>query len=196
MTAREADGRGNARAPRRHTDGTIMTTTTSIEDVILQTDASGAPVRLEYVRGRLKVEASPASRHQITAKAIEASLRPLPGRADDCACFSLQDVLIRFPDPDQSLKRPDIAIFCEQPPLSDEALEILPAAVIEILSLGYEDKDLGEDGAPFYLECGVADVLVFDPRSGLLRHYRPGRPMSRLATPVTVALTCGCQVSF
>jgi hypothetical protein len=33
---------------------------TTIEDVILQSDAVGAPVRLEYVRGRLKVEASPA----------------------------------------------------------------------------------------------------------------------------------------
>jgi hypothetical protein len=30
-----------------------MTTTTTVEDLILQTDASGAPVRLEYVRGRL-----------------------------------------------------------------------------------------------------------------------------------------------
>src|SRR5215831_13260692 len=106
-------------------------TTTTIEDVILQTDASGAPVRLEYVRGRLKVEASPASRHQMTAKTIEASLKPILGWGDDCACFSLQDVLIRFPDPDSSLKRPDIAIFCAKPPESDEALEVLPDAIIE-----------------------------------------------------------------
>ena len=96
-------------------------TITSIEDVILQTDASGAPVRLEYVRGHMKWEASPASRHQKAAKAIEASLRSIPGHGDGCACFSLQDTLIRFPDPDQSLKRPDIAIFCEEPPDSDEA---------------------------------------------------------------------------
>src|SRR5206468_11551981 len=114
------------------------------EDLILQTDASGAPVRLEYVRGRLKVEASPASRHQKTAKAIEASLRLIPGQGDGCACLSLQDVLIRFSDPDHSLKRPDIAIFCNEPPDSDAALDILPAAVIEILSLGYEEKDLGD----------------------------------------------------
>jgi hypothetical protein len=43
-------------------------TVISTEDVILQTDASGAPVRLEYVRGHLKLEASPASRHQKAAK--------------------------------------------------------------------------------------------------------------------------------
>ena len=57
-----------------------MTTAVAAVDIILQTDASGAPVRLEYVRGRLKVEASPASRHQKTAKAIEASLRPFYAR--------------------------------------------------------------------------------------------------------------------
>ena len=78
--------------------------------------------------------------------------------------------LIRFPDLDRSLKRPDIAIFCDDPPDSDEALDILPAAVIEILSVGYEEKDLGDDGAPFYLGCGVRDVLVVDPRSGAVRH--------------------------
>jgi Uma2 family endonuclease len=171
-----------------------MTTTTTTEDLILQTDASGAPVRLEYVRGRLKVEASPASRHQMTAKAIEASLSPIPGQGDGCACFSLQDVLIRFPDPDQSLKRPDIAIFCETPPVSDEALDILPAAVIEILSLGYEEKDLGDDGAPFYLACGVLDVLIVDPRSRSTLHYRPGQPRAMLHPPANVVLACGCSL--
>jgi Uma2 family endonuclease len=171
-------------------------TITSIEDVILQTDASGAPVRLEYVRGHMKWEASPASRHQKAAKAIEASLRPFPGQGDGCACFSLQDTLIRFPDPDQSLKRPDIAIFCAEPPDSDEALDMLPAAVVEIISLGYEDKDLGDDGAPFYLACGVADVLVVDPRSGRVLHYRTGEHTPRaLRAPVAVDLQCGCSIT-
>jgi Uma2 family endonuclease len=175
----------------------MTTTTITTEDLILQTDASGAPVRLEYVRGRLKVEASPASLHQKTAKKIEASLRPIPGRVDGCACYSIQDVLIRFPDPDSSLKRPDIAIFCEEPPDSDEALNILPAAVIEVISLGYEEKDLGPDGAPFYLDCGVLDVLIVDPRSGTIRHERPGeRGPAILHAPVTVALACGCEVQI
>lgn len=168
--------------------------TTTIEDMILQTDASGAPVRLEYVRGAMKWEASPAVRHQKTAKAIESSLNPTPGQGDGCACYSLQDVLIRFPDPDQSLKRPDIAIFCEEPPDTDEALEQLPAAIVEILSLGYEDKDLGADGAPFYLACGVRDVLVVDPRGGIALHYRPDRERVELHTPATIALACGCRV--
>lgn len=152
-------------------------------------------MRLEYVRGRLKVEASPASRHQLAAKAIERSLRPATGGSDGCACFSLQDVLIRFPDPDGSLKRPDIAIFCDEPPDSDDALDLLPAAVIEILSLGYEEKDLGPDGAPFYLACGVADVVVVDPRSGRVLHYRQGQGAPQtLRSPATIALSCGCEV--
>jgi len=167
--------------------------TTTIEDMILQTDAAGAPVRLEYVRGRLKVEASPASRHQMTAKAIEASLGPLPGSGDVCACFSLQDVLIRFPDPDGSLKRPDIAIFRAEPPDSDEALDVLPVAVIEILSLGYEEKDLGPEGASFYLAY-VPDVLVVDPRAGIVHHYRADRPPTRYTAPITVELQCSCRV--
>ena len=170
----------------------MSTTTTTIEELILQTDAAGAPVRLEYVRGRLKVEASPASRHQMTAKAIEQSLRPLRGSGNACACFSLQDVLIRFPDPDQSLKRPDIAIFCERPPESDEALEVLPSAIIEILSVGYEEKDLGPDGASFYLAY-VPEVLVVDPRAGVVHHYRTDQPPTRYTAPITVDLQCGCR---
>jgi Uma2 family endonuclease len=171
-------------------------TTTDTLDIILQTDAAGAPVRLEYVRGRLKVEASPASRHQMTAKEIEDSLRPIGGRSDGCACYSLQDTLIRFPDPDRSLKRPDIAIFCARPPKSDAAIDIVPGAVIEILSLGYEEKDLGDDGAPFYLTCGVLDVLVVDPRSGVVRHYRAGQALRVLHTPQTIDLACGCRISI
>jgi Uma2 family endonuclease len=172
-----------------------MTITTTTEDLILQTDASGAPVRLEYVRGRLKVEASPASRHQKTIDRIRISLTPIPGRDDDCGCFSLADTLIRFPDLDASLKRPDIAIFCDDPPDSDEALDILPAAVVEVISLGYEEKDLGPDGAPFYLACGVKDVLILDPRGGFALHYQQGQAgPTTLQLPTTIDLRCGCRI--
>lgn len=170
-----------------------MTTTTTPEALILQTDASGAPVRLEYVRGRLKVEASPASRHQKTAKVIEASLRPISGLSDGCTCSSLQDVLIRFPD--GSLKRPDIAIFCAPPPTVDEALDVLPRAVVEILSVGYEEKDLGDDGAPFYLSFDI-EVLVVDPRKRRVSHFCPGQPPTRHMVPISIDLLCGCRVTL
>jgi len=166
----------------------------TVEDIILQTDAFGAPVRLEYVRGRTKWEASPASRHQKALRQIELSIGPTPGQGDSCGCFWLADVLIRFADPDRSIKRPDLAIFCAEPPDSDQALDLVPAAVIEIISLGYEEKDLGNDGAPFYIEQGVADVLVVDPRTRVVLHYRPGQPRAQHSSPLELDLACGCRV--
>ena len=44
----------------------------------------------------------------------------MPDSAEPCQCAHLSDVLIRFQD--GSLKRPDIAIFCAEPPDQDEAI--------------------------------------------------------------------------
>lgn len=168
-----------------------------IEEAILATDASGAPVRLEYVRGRTKWELSPTLRHQKTIDRIRSSIGRAGGAGggSGCGCHSCSDVLIRFDGPEPSFKRPDIAIFCEEPPDTDHALDVLPAAVIEILSRGYEEKDLGEDGAPFYLEQGIADVIVVDPRSGEVRHYRPDQPVALLGSPTALSLACGSDVT-
>jgi Uma2 family endonuclease len=167
-----------------------------IEELILQTDASGAPVRLEYVRGHTRWEASPSSRHQKMLQRIERSVRPSFDGETGCSCSTLVDVLIRFPDPDGSFKRPDLSIFCTEPPDSDEALEVLPVAVVEILSPGYEDKDLGPDGAPFYLAHGVVDVVVVDPRTGVVFHFQRDRSPVTLQAPVTLDLTCGCSLDI
>jgi hypothetical protein len=167
------------------------------ERAILQADGMKLLARLEYVRGQGKWEFSPASRHQRAIDQIRASLKPKSGGGtSSCCCHSLSDVLIRFRDPDQSLKRPDVAIFCEEPPDTDHALDVLPVAVIEILSVGNEDKDLGVDGAPFYIEQGIADAVVFDPRSGEVRHYQPGQPFVTHVAPLTLSLACGCDVAF
>jgi len=112
-----------------------------------------------------------------------------------CGCFALADTLIRFSDPDRSIKRPDLAIFCVEPPDTDEALEQIPAAVVEVISLGYEDKDLGVDGAPFYLAYGVQDVVIFDPRTEAVYHDRVGQERRLLAAPVTIELRCGCRIT-
>jgi Uma2 family endonuclease len=172
-----------------------MSITIDIAELIAQTDAAKAPVRLEYVRGRMKWEASPASRHQKALQRIERSLRPIPGHPAGCGCFVLADTLIRFPDPDHSIKRPDLAIFCTEPPDSDEALTVIPAAVVEVLSLGYEEKDLGSDGAPFYLAYGVQDVLIVDPRTGVVYHDTPDAARRSLTAPITIDLRCGCRVT-
>lgn len=173
-----------------------MSHTRLIEAVILQTDASGAPVRLEYVRGQPRWEALPSSRHQKALQQIERSVRPTLADLPGCVCFTLANVLIRFPDSDRSLKRPDLAIFCEEPPDSDEAIERIPVAVVEILSPGYEDKDLGSDGAPFYLTYGVRDVVVFDPRQKLATHFQAGAPPVTRHRPATIALLCGCLLDL
>ena len=87
-------------------------------------------IKLEITAGIATWEVSPASRHQKAVRRIEDSIQPLPGAP--CGCYTLADTYIAFPD--GSLKRPDISIFCEEPPDSDEALELVPVAVIEIVS--------------------------------------------------------------
>jgi Uma2 family endonuclease len=99
------------------------------------------------------------------------------------------DVYISFPD--GSLKRPDISIFCREPDEDDEAITLVPEAVIEIISKGYEAKDL-EIGPQFYLAQGVKDVVVFNPYTLLVLHIRRDR-VNRMTSPVTIDLECGCR---
>jgi len=70
------------------------------------------------------------------------------------------DVYISFPD--GSLKRPDISIFCHEPEEEEEAIRLVPEAVVEVISKGFEAKDL-EIGREFYLRQAVKDFIVFTP---------------------------------
>ena len=129
--------------------------------------ANEAGVRLEIVGGLPLWEASPTRRHQQAIDRIRATITPLPDQASACGCIHLADVYICFPD--GSLKRPDIAIFCREPDEQDEAITLVPAAVVEVVSAGYEAKDL-EIGPRFYLTQGVDDIVVFDPHTLLVLH--------------------------
>src|SRR4051794_4794935 len=93
-------------------------------------------VKLEITGGIPTWEVSPSSRHQRTVYRIQTSIRPHPDGDKSCACAHLSDVYISFAD--GSLKRPDIAIFRQEPPDQDEALTTIPQAVIEVISPGYE----------------------------------------------------------
>jgi Uma2 family endonuclease len=149
-------------------------------------------LRLERTAGVPTWEPMPGARHQKTIDRIRATIKPLtdmPLNDSACACVHLSDVLVRFTE--GSFRRPDIAIFCEDPPEVDEALNIVPAAIIEIVSVGYEYKDLAL-GAPFYLGQGIADVIVHDPRSGMVTHFRPSGT-NVYQSPVTLELRCGCS---
>jgi Uma2 family endonuclease len=146
-------------------------------------------VKLEITGGIPTWEVSPSVRHQRMVYLIQTSIRLLPGGNEGCACAHLADIYIRFPD--GSIKRPDIAIFCEEPPDQDEALTTIPRAVIEIISPGYEYKDV-ELNPRFYLSQGVEDVVTVDPRSGVVTHYRAAG-VSTYQAPVTVSMLCGCE---
>ncbi len=144
-------------------------------------------IRLEIVAGLPIWEAAPALRHQRAVDRIRASIGPRPGT--NCACVHVADVYVAFPD--GSLKRPDISLFCREPTELDEAITLIPEAVIEVVSKGYEAKDLTI--APgFYLSQGVKDVVVFDQTTLAVIHSRRDGT-KRLLSEVEIELECGCS---
>ncbi len=148
-------------------------------------------IRLEIVAGLPIWEPHPLYRHQKAIDRIRATIQQGTSlrQHSECQCVHISDVYVNFPD--GSLKRPDIAIFCQEPAEEDEAIKIVPEAVIEIVSKGYEAKDL-EIGPHFYLSQGVKDVVVFDPYTLLVLHVRKDGT-SRKISPVDVVLECGCH---
>ncbi len=161
-----------------------------MESTFLNADEVG--VRLEIVRGLSMWEAHPPYKHQKAIDRIRATIEKVVPSSESkdtgCACVHVSDVYVSFPD--GSLKRPDIAIFCQEPEEEDEALAQVPEAVIEIISKGYAAKDL-EIGPHFYLSQGVKDVVVFDPYTLLVLHVRRDR-VTRQVSPVELVLECGC----
>ena len=157
----------------------------SPEELILQADQMN--VRLEIVRGLPIWEASPVASHQLEVDRIRASIE---NEAHSCACFHLADVLFKFQD--GSLKRPDIALLGKRPeePALRQALKTVPEAVIEVVSEGYERKDL-ELAPSFYLSLDVKDMIIFEPQTKIVYHHRKDG-VKRLESPVVVRLECGC----
>ncbi|MFM9903076.1 MAG: Uma2 family endonuclease [Pyrinomonadaceae bacterium] len=142
-------------------------------------------IRLEIVKGLPVWEASPLIRHQVAIDRIRDSIKKSSG---GCECFHVSDIYIQFPD--GSLKRPDISFFCREPSDTDEAVTQIPDAVIEIISKGYEKKDI-EVGIPFYTANGIKDVVVFNPYTMEVLHFRNGEVL-RLTSPTRIELACGC----
>ena len=161
-----------------------------LDQRFLRADELG--IRLEIVGGLPIWETHPVWKHQKAIDRIRATIEKVPQGADtekECPCIHASDVYVSFPD--GSLKRPDIAIFCEEPSEEDEAVTLVPEAVIEVISKGYEAKDL-EIGPHFYLAQGVKDIIVFNPYTLLVLHVRRDR-VQRLVSPVTIDLECGCR---
>ena len=161
-----------------------------IASQLLAADELG--IRLEVVNGLAIWEAQPLYKHQKAVERIAQSIRPGPDTLE-CHCVHALDVYVQFPN---GLKRPDISVFCREPTENEQeaALTLIPEAVIEVVSKGYEAKDL-EVGPPFYLSQGVKDVLVFDPSTLLVLHVRHGH-VERTIAPVEIRLHCGCLVTL
>lgn len=151
-------------------------------------------IRLEIANGLPIWEASPLYRHQEAVDRIRRTITPLDQadfNGNQCECIHAADVYVSFPN--GSLKRPDIAIFCRKltEEEKDDAIKIVPEAVIEVVSRGYEAKDL-EVGPAFYLSQGVKDIIIFDPYTLLVMHVKHGGT-KRLVSPVEILLECGCK---
>lgn len=147
-------------------------------------------IKLEMVGGRPTWEFFANTRHQIAVRDILRSLGQ-PSRDGGCDCEVIPDAYIRFPD--GSLKRPDLAIYCQPPEPSDQASTAIPEAVVEVISAGYEAKDY--EAAPFYLLQGVLDVVIHDPRTRSVVHITRNST-ERALSPITLTLQTGCTVTI
>ena len=149
-------------------------------------------IRLEIVGGLPIWEPYPVYKHQKAVDRIRATIERVAASSESgegvCDCVHVSDVYVSFPD--GSLKRPDISIFCREPEDEETAIKLIPEAVIEVISKGYEAKDL-EIGPRFYLSQGVKDVVVFDPYTLVVLHIR-GDEVARHVSPVGINLSCGC----
>lgn len=145
-------------------------------------------IKLEII-GKLAVwEASPIILHQAAVDRIRESIEK--NAADsDCECIHFADIYVQFPD--ESLKRPDISIFCQYPEETEEAVKSVPEAIIEVISKKYEMKDL-ELAPPVYLANGVKDVVVFNPYTKEVIHFRQNEK-KEMTSPIKIELECGCR---
>jgi Uma2 family endonuclease len=149
-------------------------------------------VRLEIVHGLPIWEPYPVYKHQKAVDRIRSTITKIdaaPAPDDKCSCVHISDVYISFPD--GSLKRPDISIFCREPEEEEEAIKLVPEAVVEVISKGYEAKDL-EIGPQFYLSQGIKDIIVFNPYTLVVLHVRQAQ-VARHVSPVEIQLLCGCR---
>ncbi|MDW8212839.1 MAG: Uma2 family endonuclease [Roseiflexaceae bacterium] len=150
-------------------------------------------IKLEITGGVPTWRLLSSVRHQKVIDRIRASITPISGASGGCGCYHLSDASLVFPD--GSYRRPDIAIFCVEPPDIDESWKCVPEAVIEIVSPGYTEKDMSINPT-WYLSQGVKDVLIVEPRERWVQHFSHGRPPATHQWPYTAELHCGCRVTI
>jgi Uma2 family endonuclease len=135
----------------------------------------------------------PGALHHGVVDDIHQGLTRLNIDNPSCACYHIADTYIQFGP--KLLRRPDIALFCTRPPRPDGALTgIIPGAVVEVLSVGYEQKD--RDAVPLYLSAGVQDVLLVDPRANSAERHTKDAPPLVAPLPVQWRLFMGCVIEM
>ncbi|RRR78067.1 MAG: Uma2 family endonuclease [Candidatus Viridilinea halotolerans] len=148
-------------------------------------------VRLEITGGMPTWEALPGALHQGVVDDIRQSLTRHNAPTKPCGCYHIAATYIEFAP--NLLRRPDIALFCSKPPRPDGAITgLIPEAVIEVLSLGYEQKD--RDAVALYLAAGVQDVLLVDPRHATVEWHCLAVARRLYDLPATLQLQMGCCV--
>ena len=147
-------------------------------------------LKLEITDTGITWETMPGFRHQELVGNIFGAINPAT-KEGKCECIRAMDVYIRFPS--GVVKRPDISIFCRRPEQEEGFVKMVPEAVIEITSPDYEAKDLIA-GPPLYLANGVKDVVVLHRAKNEVRHTDAVGTQTH-ASPITLTLACGCQVT-
>ena len=160
-----------------------------ISEAVMEMAHEGG-IKVEMVGNMPVWEAMPVVKHQGALFRIQNSIRSLSNEGGGCACVQYSDVAIRFPEGSQ--KRPDISIFCREPDETDSEVTLVPEAVIEIISKGYEAKDR-VIGVPFYISQGIRDIVVFDPYTNSVTHHQPDGMTTEYVSPVTLHFACGCE---
>lgn len=152
--------------------------------------AADAGYRLEYLSGLGGIwELMPSFLHQQHSFRIQSSIAKTMGaESNGCGCIHGADVAILFPD--KSIKRPDIAIWCETPQNPSQSTPTLPEAVVEIISPDYEAKDYAL-GVSFYQRWDIPDIVVFDPLTNDVLHINAAGEHHH-TSPVSLTFACGC----
>ena len=158
--------------------------------LLAQADQAG--VRLEMVGGTPVWEAFPGIKHHNVVRRLVKSIDRNQDLHEGCGCFPYTDIYVKFSD--GSYKRPDLSLFCSDIEEVDGATDRIPEAVVEVLSRGYEAKDL-DIGVPFYLKNGVREVLIMDPRAATAHLYTCDG-VKKLPYSGRVKLDCGCVIDL
>ncbi|RYG33930.1 Uma2 family endonuclease [bacterium] len=153
--------------------------------------AENLGLRLELTDGGITWETFPGFRHQEIIRDILVASNSGRGSEGGCECIQVPDVDIVFPD--GTVKRPDPSVWCKRPEELEGFVHAIPEAVIEIVSPGYEDKDL-VFGPPIFLRNGVKDVIVFHRAKAEVHHWSPAGHRI-VPSPTVFELACGCQIT-